>query len=93
MSRIDQIVELAQYIDTLNKTNPAAGLAVAVKALIDAEQEEEALLKTISASSALSVAPERGLLSASMLAVSVCQHASRVYPGLQPSRPPRPLVA
>lgn len=52
---------MAQYIDTLNKTNPETGLCAEVENLVGNEQNEEALQKTIAASSALSAAAERGL--------------------------------
>lgn len=58
---IDQIVELAQYIDTISKTNPSQGLSLDIENLVENDQKEEALQKTVAASAALSSAPERGM--------------------------------
>jgi hypothetical protein len=57
---IEQIFDLAQYIDTINKTNPAQGLSLEIENLVENEQTEDALKKVVEASSALSSAPERG---------------------------------
>jgi translation initiation factor 3 subunit M len=57
---IEQILDLAQYLDTINKTNPAQGLSLEIENLVENEQKEDALKKVVEASSALSSAPERG---------------------------------
>ncbi|KAI5820651.1 hypothetical protein BZA77DRAFT_384362 [Pyronema omphalodes] len=69
----DQIVEMAQYIDTLNKTNPETGLCAEVENLVGNEQNEEALQKTVAASSALSAAAEREFIPAYNLLIHLAR--------------------
>ena len=77
---------MAQYIDTLNKTNPTQGLSLEIENLVENEQKEEALQKTIAASVALSSAPERGLhLSLATSQVGYQQKPSQLQNSSRPT--------
>ncbi|KAA8909171.1 hypothetical protein FN846DRAFT_943113 [Sphaerosporella brunnea] len=69
----DQIVELAHYIDTINKTNPSQGLSLDIENLVENEQKDEALKKVVDASSALSSAAEREFIPAYNLLVHLAR--------------------
>lgn len=58
--RVDQILEMAQYIDTRKGSQT---LAPELEALIEAGGKETALKKIVDASSVLSSAPEKGRLT------------------------------
>lgn len=57
----DQVDELAQYIDTLKHTPDA--LSGELASLLEKEDKDEVVRKLVGASSALSQAPEKGMLS------------------------------
>lgn len=57
----EQVIEMAQYIDTRKGASPAEGLTAESEKLLDSEAREEALKKIVDASAVLSGSPERGL--------------------------------
>lgn len=57
-NRIDQIIEIAQYLDA--RIGDKETLTNEVSELVQQEKREEALEKIIAASGALSTSPERG---------------------------------
>ncbi|KAI5855743.1 hypothetical protein BZA05DRAFT_349137 [Tricharina praecox] len=69
----DQIVELAQYIDTISKTNPSKGLSLDIENFVENDQKEEALKRTVAASAALSSAPEREFIPAFNLLIHLAR--------------------
>lgn len=69
----DQIIELAQYIDTISKTNPSQGLSLDIENFVENDQKEEALKKTVAASAALSSAPEREFIPAYNLLIHLAR--------------------
>lgn len=56
--RIDQIIEIAQYLDA--RTGDKEALTAQITELVQQEKREEALEKIVAASGALSTSPERG---------------------------------
>ncbi|KAI5780521.1 hypothetical protein EDC01DRAFT_276897 [Geopyxis carbonaria] len=60
----DQIIEMAQYIDTRKGTSPNEGLALEVEKLVEEEKREEALEKIVAVSGVLSSSPEREFIPA-----------------------------
>lgn len=59
----DQILEMAQYLDSAKKANPSQGLTAEIEKLVEQEAREEALQKIVSVSNVLSSAPERGTIA------------------------------
>jgi hypothetical protein len=88
--------ELAQYIDSLKKTqgDESSTLQAECEEVLKDNQKDEALKKLVMGSQVLNQAPEKGMQTCESFATTIANKVPRrVHSGIQPPHPPRAAVA